>query len=66
MKPYIPVIAYRDCMCQKKKEEEDLTALKSASMLFLQRVEDYIENAENDWLQRPGKLKTTQASTEQK
>ena len=33
---------------------------------LIQRLEDNIKSAEEDWLQRPETIQTTQASTEQK
>ena len=43
MMPYIPEMTLRDYVCQGKKEEEDLPALKNSVDTSIQGLEDYIE-----------------------
>ena len=53
-------------MCQGKKEEEDLPEFNIVSM-FLYNVKKTIKKgAEENWLQWPETIQTTQTSTEQK
>ena len=52
-----------DYMCQEKKEEEYLPALKIA---LIHLLEDYIKSVDEYWLQQPETIQTMPGSTEQK
>ena len=43
MRLYMPEIMFTDYMCQEKREEEDLSALKTVFDALIQRLKDYVE-----------------------
>ena len=62
---YIPEMTLTDSMCQEKKEKEDPPALRIASMHRYNDSKNALKSADEDWLQQPEIIQTTQASTEQ-
>ena len=48
------------------KEERRLASIQDSVNALIQKLEVYIKNAEEVWLQRPETIHPTQASTEQK
>ena len=53
-------------MFQKKKKEEDSPGLKIALMHWYTNSKNTLKSTEEDWLQQPETVWTTQVSTEQK
>ena len=50
----------------RKEGGTGLTSIHDSVDKWIQQLEDYIQSAEEDWLQRPEAIQTTQKSTEQK
>ena len=53
-----------DYMCQEKKEEEDLQALKTACPDQYNNLKTTYKNAVEDWIQPPETILTTRGPVE--
>ena len=59
-------ITLTEYICQEKKENEDLSALKTVLTHQYKNLKTKQKSAEKDWLQPPEKMVTIQGSTEQR
>ena len=53
-----------DYLCQEKNEEEDLLAMKTVLMHQYNDLKTAYKSVEEDWLQLPDTILTTQGPTE--